>query len=155
MTQPMSILVADKARRLGAPWLIKLEFIGRNASNVSGRSEKFWQASGVGQGPVEIRWGKIGASGQSIMRDWAYAYDRSNSKLSEGYSYVPETSFDSNSIRKEPSITMDGPFSHIRVLARDLASKNVIAFDKEGKRLMTLTPEAAVEAANQLGLTIK
>jgi hypothetical protein len=151
----MAIYIADQARNQGSPWLVKLAFVGRNASNKSGRSEKFWQASGVGQGPVEIRWGKIGSAGQSAMKDWDYAYRKANEKLSEGYNFVLGTSFDSSSIHKGFGFAEDGPFNNIRVLARDLASKNVVAFDKEGKRLLTLTPEAATEAAHHLGLTIQ
>lgn len=45
-------------------WKTRLEFVGENADNKSGRSAKFWQAEVWGNVFIR-RWGKIGANGQT------------------------------------------------------------------------------------------
>ena len=83
---------ASDARRLGQDWTIRIEYVGRNGENVSGYSSKFWQAGGVGRGMVEVRWGKIGGSSQTLVKDWSYVVGKLPKKLNEGYRYVSGTS---------------------------------------------------------------
>jgi predicted DNA-binding WGR domain protein len=51
-------------------WKTRLEFVGDNPANESGRSAKFWQAEVYGSTFVR-RWGRIGATGQTKSETFA------------------------------------------------------------------------------------
>jgi len=61
-------------------WKLRLEFIGENADNLSGRSAKFWQAETYGREFVR-RWGKIGAGGQTMRESFGSSYEAKSAAL--------------------------------------------------------------------------
>ena len=74
---------------------IYLEFVGSNESNVSGKSNKFWEAAIFQEGGVYTlvrRWGKFGAKGQikrqEFHAEWAAEnalWDVAQKKRDKGY----------------------------------------------------------------------
>ena len=81
---------------LGAPRYHRyLEYLGPNADNVSGKSNKFWEVATFKRGGhfvVVCRWGKYGAKGQTneavFYSVWAAensAYDKAEKKRAKGY----------------------------------------------------------------------
>ena len=154
-SKPMSISVATEMRRQGKPWLVKLEFVGSNWDNMSGRSSKYWQASGAGSGGTEVRWGKIGSSGQSVNKDWSYFQDKVYKKMDKGYEYAPGTAHSVSAVGFDtaPTVKLEGPFAMICELVQEPAG--VLAFDAAGKKLMKLTHEAGAQIANQLGIEVQ
>lgn len=52
---------------------LRLEYVGKNEQNVSGKSSKFWQAEVWGCHFVR-RWGKIGTKGQTMRETFADGY---------------------------------------------------------------------------------
>lgn len=88
----MALLTLDDARKLAArnrPWTFRLEFKGLNAANQSGRSEKFWLATGRGVSePVEIHYGAIGSTGTVLVKTWSYVEQVAPEKLTKGYQYA-------------------------------------------------------------------
>lgn len=81
--------MAKAARSAKEPWSIRVE-----------NGSQFWMASGIGAGPVEIRWGKIGREGSSLKKDWPYALKKLNEKLTSGYVYVDGTKGPSATVPK-------------------------------------------------------
>jgi len=151
--KPMSIRVANQMRRQGKPWLVRLEFVGSNWDNKSGRSSKYWQASGNGSGGVEIRWGKIGSAGQATHKNLSYFEDKVYKKMDKGYEYAPGTAHDISAVGfVETEIKLDGPFAKIAALRQEPAG--VLALDASGNKLMKLTHESGQQIANQLGIRI-
>ena len=70
---------------LGAPTLHKyVEFVGANHKNVSGKSNKFWEAAVFKRGSKFIfvrRWGKYGAKGQVKEQEFYSDYAASDALL--------------------------------------------------------------------------
>lgn len=97
MTTRMTLSAARTAHYAGLPWTTRVEFRGSNWDNQSGRSSKFWSASGVGHGPVTIRYGRIGSEGRSLTKDWGYFYEKLSEKLDKGYNYA------SGSVSQKPT----------------------------------------------------
>ena len=80
---------AEKIAGRNRPWTFRLEFIGNNPSNASGRSEKYWYATGRGLSEaVEIGWGKIGSKPQHQLIDWPELRSRVADKLGKQYDYA-------------------------------------------------------------------
>jgi len=72
-------------------WKQRLEFIGENLANKSGRSGKFWQAEVYGCRFVR-RWGKIGTTGQTMSEEFGSPFEAkeaavkmAESKRQKGY----------------------------------------------------------------------
>lgn len=90
-----------EGRRLGRdiaqPFKIRLEFVGDNAKNVSGRSEKFWQLDYDHISKTFQRaWGRIhqeGAEGGQKVDtlSWDEGISQARRKLERGYKYAPIT----------------------------------------------------------------
>ena len=81
---------AEKLAGRNRPWTFRLEFIGSNPSNASGRSEKYWYATGRGLSEaVEIGWGKIGSKPQHQLIDWPELRSRVAAKMAGQYDYAP------------------------------------------------------------------
>lgn len=84
---PMSIPDAQRAEFCGAPWRVRLVFVGANPQNASGRSDKWWEAAnGPGTTPY-MRWGATGARGQSKAADPGRALASARAKVAKGYVY--------------------------------------------------------------------
>ena len=115
-------------------WIVRLEYVGTNYDNESGRSSKFWSAENEG-GSVRIRWGKIGSSGQSTLKDWSYFDKKCGDKLSKGYALAPCTAV--IPADKPATLTLTGPYAQIVAVIQDGAKYN--AFNSDGDFVMTLT----------------
>lgn len=61
-------------------WKLRLEFIGENPDNASGKSSKFWQAECWGRDFVR-RWGKVGAQGQTMREPFGSSYEAKSAAL--------------------------------------------------------------------------
>ena len=162
MKQIVSLNVAQYLRTGGKKWKIRLEYVGSNLTNKSGASQKFWEAYQIAPSTnVIIGWGKIGTVGQTVIKDFEYVLDKVQSKIDKGYEYAPGTIFQREHLTEghlaDPqqnvqSISLSGPFALIHKMVREPAG--VVAFDAEGKRLMKLTHDSAVQIAAQLNLRI-
>ena len=84
---------AGVARNRGQDWILRLE-------TPDGR---FWQASGVGAGQVEIRWGKGSGQGRSQTTDWNSAVYILYGKFRDGFTYVAGTKGPS---RPKPALSL-------------------------------------------------
>lgn len=83
-----TISEARELARRGSPWRVRLTFIGDNAKNLSGKSAKWWEASGDGRAgySATVRYGVIGGKGQAQTGvDVDDALDRANEKARKGY----------------------------------------------------------------------
>ena len=86
MADLMSRRDARIAYNEGRPFRVRLEFVGRNADNLSGRSRKFWECVSRGEGSrVAIRYGRIGAEGRTIVKPISYYFTKVWEKLDKGY----------------------------------------------------------------------
>jgi predicted DNA-binding WGR domain protein len=72
-------------------WKCRLEFVGANEANQSGKSRKFWQAEIYGCVFVR-RWGPIGKTGQTMSERLSSPYEAkaaalkmANEKRRKGY----------------------------------------------------------------------
>lgn len=86
----VSLPEAWRRESAGWPWRVRLVFQGENRANVSGRSDKWWEAERVlhGQGPstYAVRWGATGTNGQSgTASSGNDALRRAESKVAKGY----------------------------------------------------------------------
>jgi hypothetical protein len=85
---PMTISDAHRAHALGQPWRVRLVFVGPNAANASGRSDKWWEATHSTDpsvhAPTMIRWGRTGAQGQGAAMAPAPALTRAHDKIMKG-----------------------------------------------------------------------
>lgn len=80
---------AEMIAQRGRPWTIRLERVGTNPSNASGRSAKYWFATGRGiKEAVEIGYGALGAIPQYRLIDWPKLQGKVAEKLTKGYIYV-------------------------------------------------------------------
>jgi predicted DNA-binding WGR domain protein len=61
-------------------WKCRLDFVGDNDANLSGRSRKFWQAEVWGKTFVR-RWGPIGKTGQTMKQTFATKYEATQAAL--------------------------------------------------------------------------
>lgn len=61
----------------------RYEYINENEN-----SKKFWCIKQIGDGMVEVSWGRIGTAGQSQTVDEMTAIKRRNEKLAKGYRLV-------------------------------------------------------------------
>jgi predicted DNA-binding WGR domain protein len=85
-TPPLVDLASLFRGRPSAPWRLRLTFVGENPENVSGESAKYWQITGrADDGPVEIRWGRLGSRGQNQMARFGDAAGRASAKVRKGY----------------------------------------------------------------------
>ncbi len=88
MADLMSRRDARIAYNEGRPFRVRLEFVGRNADNLSGRSRKFWECVSQGRfgdNDVTIRYGRIGAEGRTIFKPISYYFTKVWEKLDKGY----------------------------------------------------------------------
>ena len=90
LIQPVSISDATHLARTGRPWRVRLTFVGANAANVSGRSDKWWEAASddARPGQATVRWGATGTNGQSMEADAGHALRKAAEKVRNGY--VPD-----------------------------------------------------------------
>lgn len=72
-------------------WKCRLEFVGPNPKNLSGKSRKFWQAEVWGRTFVR-RFGPIGKQGQTMQETFGSSYEAkaaalkmANKKRADGY----------------------------------------------------------------------
>jgi predicted DNA-binding WGR domain protein len=72
-------------------WKCRLEFVGANGENLSGKSRKFWECIVVGCTFVR-RWGPIGKTGQTMQEKFPTSYEAkaaalkmANEKRRKGY----------------------------------------------------------------------
>jgi predicted DNA-binding WGR domain protein len=144
----MDKMGAQRAFHAGTPWRIRLVFRGANSANVSGRSDKFWEASQDGEhlktGTVLIRWGKLGSTGSSMVKTWSYVETTLPEKLGKGYQY---------DLPKPTIPALSGPFARIASLRP--AKHGFDAYDPDGVRLMTLTPDGARDLAQKHNVPIQ
>jgi len=88
----MALLMLQDAETIAQknrPWSIRLEFLGVNANNKNGISDKYWYATGRGLNEaVEIGWGAVGRKPQTQLTTWAELRNRVPDKLAKGYMYV-------------------------------------------------------------------
>lgn len=154
---------AHKAR---VPWRIRLVFQGNNPDNVSGVSSKFWEAyqdaPDFTTGQVHVRWGKIGASGSSMVKTWEYVEDMLPEKLAKGYRYDSASkgpSVSAPTVARQPApapaptpATLTGPFA--RIASLHPIRYGFEALDSAGNRLMTLTPDGARDLAQKHNIPI-
>jgi len=61
-------------------WKCRLEFVGTNHDNASGKSRKFYQAEVWGKTFVR-RWGRIGTAGQTMRQTFATKYEATSAAL--------------------------------------------------------------------------
>ena len=61
-------------------WKCRLEFVGTNHDNASGKSRKFYQAEVWGKTFVR-RWGRIGTTGQTMRQTFATKYEATSAAL--------------------------------------------------------------------------
>ena len=90
MTMQTTTRMADirSANGDGRAFCVRYEYSGYNGANASGRSSKFWCYERPSQGaPVQVRYGKIGPSGQVRNRgiDLWDARERADKKEAKGY----------------------------------------------------------------------
>lgn len=83
----VSVGEAWTRERAGWPWRIRLVFQGPNRANVSGRSDKWWEAEKfAGRVEVVIRWGATGTNGQAgTAASGGDALRRAAGKVAKGY----------------------------------------------------------------------
>jgi predicted DNA-binding WGR domain protein len=81
--------------KLGIKMKKMLEFIGADASRVSGQAEKFWEITQEGE-TLTIRLGRIGINGQTTVKTLPSAAEAEtefaklvSSKVKKGYVEVP------------------------------------------------------------------
>lgn len=69
----------------GLPWRRTVVFVGITAKGNT--SQKFWSMSGVGSGPVAIRWGRLGNKAQTKKTPTPLhaALGKMGEKLGKGY----------------------------------------------------------------------
>lgn len=146
----VSLSVATSMHQTGQPFVVRYEYVGYNSANQSRHSSKFWQIEGNGRGPVTVRWGRIGSTGQSQTKTWSEAQAKAWEKESEGYVLAH------GSLRtvpppaaQPPPPSLAGPFAQIARLVRH-PDGNYSAYDKSGTFLFQLTRSGAfrVKASN-------
>lgn len=89
---------AERADARGAPWRIRVVFVGPNPENVSGRSDKWWEACAYANAdryrPIDatesgvVRWGATGSSGQARVitsGSMSNAIEKAREKIRKGY----------------------------------------------------------------------
>lgn len=87
LLQPMSREDALRAAVRHMPWRVRLVFVGKNSANKSGRSDKWWEASGVGLA-CAVRWGATETNGQTQKDvESTNALGKVREKLAKGYQY--------------------------------------------------------------------
>ena len=65
---------------------LKLVYAGPNEKNASGRSDKYWEASGAGSAATAtVRWGATGSAGQQQQTTAEDALRRAREKVRKGY----------------------------------------------------------------------
>ena len=120
-------------------WIVRLEYVGSNYANESGRSSKFWSAENEG-GQVRIRWGRIGTSGQSTLKTWSYFSEKFHEKEAKGYTLCAQTG-----PIPQPKTMLTGPCAQIAKVVQNGAKYD--AFNDKDEFLMTLTSEGYEEIA--------
>jgi len=85
----LTLADAERIAAKGKPWTFRLEFIGANATNASGVSDKYWYATGRAVNEaIEIGWGANGTAPQHQLIDWDELRKRVAEKLGKGYTYT-------------------------------------------------------------------
>ena len=145
-TPTYTIEAARQARQAGAPWKVRIEWVGRNEKNVCGWSNKYWEAEGIGNGPVTTRWGKIGHLLGSQTKGFDFVEKKLRSRLGgkSGYRYhwtsvevFAETPAYTTKAKRGPA-PLTGPFALITALK---AIRNgFAALDIRGFVLFELPP---------------
>jgi len=132
--------------RQNKDWIVRLEYVGSNYDNESGRSSKFWSAENEG-GSVRISWGRIGSSGQSTLKDWSYFDKKCGDKLGKGYALASRTA--AIPADKPATPTLTGPYAQITKVYQDGVKYK--AFNSDGVFVMTLTEAGYNEISAVLG----
>jgi hypothetical protein len=93
---PMTVDEAMDQEGKGFPWRVRLVFVGPNAQNASGRSDKWWEATSKhregrwvvpGLANAVTRWGANGSLGQSKDATSGEAFRKAREKIAKGYVY--------------------------------------------------------------------
>jgi predicted DNA-binding WGR domain protein len=82
---PVSVPDARALMNRGLDWRVRVVYVGENLRNASGKSDKWWEASGDGGPDATVRWGASGSRGQAQATTAADAIDRANGKIRKGY----------------------------------------------------------------------
>ena len=118
----------------GRAFCVRYEYCGYNDKNASGQSEKFWcYERPHNGGQIQVRFGKIGTSGQTRNHGISIwdARDRASKKEAKGYSHhsnMAEAEFKATRPALPPisewAATMPAPFNKIVWIAVDGTSLN-------------------------------
>ena len=135
-----------EARKRSLLWEIRLEFVGWNAGNVSGHSEKFWSIEAINgtDREVLVRWGKIGSDGQCQRKPYNEALDKLTSKLSDGYKAVtPVKDLGGSPAPKvqppvQPEVALPEPYCRISTIVLGKGD-TFVALDKDNLLVLNLS----------------
>ena len=138
----------DAAER-GCKFSMVWEYVGSNASNKSGNSDKFWAVENDGQ--TYIRYGKRGTVGTIIDRGISLdgALARANLKIKKGYSWAGATAESdpaSHGVLPLISESLPSPWNRIRMIHEQ------VAYDQCGDLVVKLTPDSAKQICSSYTL---
>ena len=128
----------------GGAWRIYLEYRGANWDNVSGRSSKFYEATGVGRSNIRVRYGKIGSNGTTITKySFGEALEKVSEKLGKGYDYAGATGpIPKPTPKPTPvAVAMEGLYADIAKLVPN--GNRFDAYDVDGDFLLSLSEKGA------------
>ncbi len=115
------------------PWKIMLTFRGTNSSNVSGQSDKWWMAWGIGKGQGYSNHGKTGTSG--LANPNVFPVDKlietAKTKVKDGY--VATIDPQPTVKKRNPILDMPEPFCKIRTLVYRSKGCEYFALDYDHK----------------------
>jgi len=75
----------ETATKNNKPFQIYLQHTGKNESNESGKSFKFYEIIYRGDGKCSLKWGRIGNKASEKQVDLSYALKKLKEKLRKGY----------------------------------------------------------------------
>lgn len=137
----VDLQVANDLYYRDEPFRIQLTFRGPNSRNTSGWSEKWWEISYSGSGPMmECNYGAVGSRGRAVPLSypWLKAINKYHEKINKGYRQVSGTLTQT----PPPVLTLIGPFMDIREL-RQKDDDHFEAYDETGSFLLDLDAEGA------------
>jgi len=133
-----------EAIRAGIRWKVRLEYVGYNGENQSGRSAKFWELTCEGNS-IRRNWGKIGSTGRSNPPaiDVYEAVDKAYEKVNDGYKYSSLTDHSWAPAAKPtpapvpPKVELVGPLNNI-VTVVPAADGTYAALDENENLVMSM-----------------
>jgi len=118
----------------GKPWRFRI-------TNTTHNHDKFWEAQGTGKyDDVEVRWGRRGSVGTTIVKNWPYVSAEVPKKLGRGYKLSSQTSEVEYHAWYAKTFLPALEFPYSLITCYRPVGENFDCFDAEGIRIATVTP---------------